>query len=256
MFEEFVSVMKDDAVLPMIGSLQQHLPSTCCCQLPDCSQLASLSSPVTKQSQLSKFFIKSDEIRQEFMSNSNRMLDWVFRNSKMLNEEIGNMAVLGEAISFIESSGDVSHFIKSSLKVYILKWISFSFTDNRTIDEIHSKVPYYSNKFIKFFIDSLLNSPFIEDKHFVGKALSFRQYLHFGNILQAAFNFTSKNHKIREKKVNCKCCICTSNFSSEDIEFIFVKNIVKNIKSQGRKENIIKLSNFLKSIDKGRVKKI
>ena len=137
MFEEFVSIMKDDAVLPMIGSLQQHLPSTCCCQSPDCSQLASLSSPITKQSQLNKFFIKSDEIRQEFLMNSSRLLDWVFRNSKMLNQDDNSIEVIKKALGFIETSGEIGNLIKRSLKIYILKWISFSFTEKRRINEIH-----------------------------------------------------------------------------------------------------------------------
>ena len=47
-FLEFVRIVKDDAVLPMIGNLYQFLPSTCSCQSPECNELSSLSAPYTK----------------------------------------------------------------------------------------------------------------------------------------------------------------------------------------------------------------
>ena len=95
-----------------------------------------------------------------------------------------------------------------------------------------------------------MNSPFKEDENFADKSIPLRQYLRFGNILQAAFNYTTKNHKIRTKKYDCKCCICRSSFSPEDVEFIFVKNFVLNIRDQDKRENIKKIRNFLNSINK------
>ena len=249
LFEEFLSVLKDDAVLPMIGNLHQYLPSICACKSPDCSKLATLSAPFTQKFQLNKYFIKSDDIRQAFLMNSSKVLDWVFRHSKMLNQEVDSIAVLTEAVNLIETSEEKRH-LKSSLKIYILKWISLSFTDHEKFNEIKLATQLYSNKFIKVFTDTLLNSPLIEDSSFSGKSISLRQYLHFGNILQAAFSYITKNHKIRQNKVNCNCCICTSNISPEDVEFIFVKNFVMNTKRQDCKKSIKKLKNFLSSLNK------
>ena len=221
MFDMFLNIMKDEAALPMIDNLHQYLPSTCCCKSEDCSKLATLSAPVTKQFQLNKFFIKSDNIREEFLKNSSRLLDWVFRKSKFLNQNAESLAVLGEAVTFLETSDEFNQLVKSSLKIYISKWISFSFPDKKRINQINSDATNCSNKFLKFFIQTLLNSPFNEDQNLSDRSIPLRQFLHFGNILQAAFSFITKNHKIRVKKVNCNCCICTSGFSQEDVEFIF-----------------------------------
>ena len=242
--------MKDDATLPMIGNLHQYLPSTCSCKSPDCTKLSTLSAPYTKQLQLNKYFMRSDEIRHEFLMNSIKVLDWVFRNSKTLNQDPDSIAILDEAVNIIESSDEIRHLIERSLKIYILKWISFSFADDQRIIEFNLEVTSCNNKFIKFMMDTLLNSPFIEDQNFIGKSISLRQYLHFGNILQAAFNYITKNHKIREAKTNCQCCICSSNFSPEDVEFIFAKNFVKNMRKNERRGNVNKICNFLNNINK------
>ena len=98
-----------------------------------------------------------------------------------------------------------------------------------------------SNKFLKFVIQTLFNCPFLEDENFEERTVPLRQYLQFGNIIQASFNFITKNHKARVKKVNCLCCVCLSSFSPEDIEFVFLKNFVQQIKKQKIKKNIVKI---------------
>ena len=248
-FLEFVRIVKDDAVLPMIGNLYQFLPSTCSCQSPECSKLSALSAPYTKHFLLNKFFIRSDEIKQEFVRNAVKILDWIFRRSKTVNQEPGNMAILEDAIKQIESI-KTKQLLKHSLKTYILKWISFSFLEEEQKTDHISVHDDDTNKFIKFFIGTLSNCPFLEDENFEGKTVPLRQYLHFGNIIQAAFNFITKNHKAREKKVNCMCCVCLSSFSPEDIEFVFLKNFVTQVKKQKIKKNIVKIRNFLDCINK------
>ena len=47
-FNEFVSSVKDETILPMIGNLYQFLPSTCSCKSPECSHLSNLPSPYTR----------------------------------------------------------------------------------------------------------------------------------------------------------------------------------------------------------------
>ena len=114
---------------------------------------------------------------------------------------------------------------KNSLKIYILKWISFSFLEEEQKTDHISVHDDDTNKFIKFFIGTLSNCPFLEDENFEGKTVPLRQYLHFGNIIQASFNFITKNHKAREKKVNCMCCVCLSSFSPEDIYIRYMSEL-------------------------------
>ena len=248
-FLEFLTIVKDDAVLPMIGNLVQFLPSTCPCQSPECTKLSHLSAPYTKQFQLNKFFIRSDEIKQEFIRNAVKILDWIFRRSKSLSQEPENMAVLEDAIEQIKSMR-TKQLLRDSLRTYILKWISFTLSDEKQRNDLSSVPGQNSNKFFKFFIGTLFNCPFLEDESIQERTVPLRQYLQFGNIIQASFNFITKNHKAREKKVNCLCCVCLSSFSPEDIEFVFLKNFVTQIKKQKRKENVVKIRNFLNCINK------
>ena len=226
---EFVTIVKDNTVLPMIGNLYQFLPSTCPCQSPYCTKLSHLSAPYTKQFQLKKFFTRSDEIKQEFIRNASKILDWIFRRSKCLNEEPENMVVLEDAIEQIKTI-QTKQLLKHSIKTYILKWISFRFSDEKQRKDLFSVQDQNINKFLKFAIQTLFNCSFLEDENFEEKTVPLRQYLHFGNIIQASFNFITKNHKAREKKVNCMCCVCFSSFSPEDIEFVFLKNFVTHTK--------------------------
>ena len=166
-----------------------------------------------------------------------------------LSQEPENMSGLEDAIEQIKTK-ETKELLKDSLKAYILKWISFSFADEKQRNDLISVHEQNSNKFIKFFIGTLLNCPFLEDENFEEKTVPLRQYLHFGNIIQASFNFITKNHKAREKKVNCMCCVCLSSFSPEDIEFVFLKNFVTQVKKQKIEKNIVKIRNFLDCINK------
>ena len=47
LFEEFLSVLKDDAVLPMIGNLHQYLPSICTCKSPDSPKSSNLTNTLS-----------------------------------------------------------------------------------------------------------------------------------------------------------------------------------------------------------------
>ena len=246
---EFERILKDDAILPMIGNLWQFLPSICPCQSPDCTKLSHLSAPYTKQNQLNKYFIRSEEIKQEFIRNASRILDWIFRRSKCLNEEPENLAVLEDAVEQIKAK-KTKQLLKHSMKTYILKWISFSFSDENQRNDLASVHDHGCNKFFKFMIGTLINCPFLEDENFEEKTVPLRQYLQFGNIIQASFNFITKNHKARVKKVNCLCCVCLSSFSPEDIEFVFLKNFITQVKTQKIEKNIVKIRNFLDCINK------
>ena len=246
---EYVTIVNDSAVLPLIGNLYNFLPSTCSCKAPECTKLSNLSAPYTKQFQLNKFFIKSDEIKHEFIRNAVKILDWIFRRSKTLNQNPDSIAVLEDAVKQIKSM-KMKQLLKHSLQTYILKWISFSFFDEQKKQGPSPVHDQGSNKFIKFFLGILSNSPFLENDKFEEKTVPLRQYLHFGNIIIAAYNFITKNHKARVKKVNCMCCVCLSSFSPEDIEFVFLKNFVTQVKKQKIKTNIVKIRNFLHCINK------
>ena len=246
---EFQTIVKDDAVLSMIGNLYHFLPSTCSCKSPECTKLSNLSAPYTKQFQLNKFFIRSEEIKQEFIRNAVKILDWIFRRSKTLSQEPENMAVLEEAIEQTKSE-NTKKLLQHSVKNYILKWISFNFSYEKQSSPVPSVHDQNSNMFLKFFIRTLFNCPFQEYEKFEEKTVPLRQYLQFGNIIQASYNFITKNHIAREKKVNCMCCVCLSSFSPEDIEFVFLKNFVTQVKKQKIKKNIVKIKNFLLCINK------
>ena len=236
LYEVFISTTKEESILPMIGNLHEFLPSTCACISPDCNKLSALPSPYTKQLQLNKFFIRSDEIKHEFLKNANNVLDWIFRKSKILNQVEENMTVLKDALLLLDSK-EIRKVLKDLLKIYITKWISFSFNNETNWINIKSRLNFCNNTFIKLFVQTISNSPLIEDEEFQGKKIPIRQYLHFGNIIQASFDFIVKNHKAREKKSNCKCCICSSSFSPEDIEFVFIKNFVRNARNQTKETN-------------------
>ena len=166
-----------------------------------------------------------------------------------MNQKPNNIVLLKEALKIINSK-EIIRTIKKALKSYILKWISFNFMTNKQRSDMKPLFTDNGNTFIMFFIGTLHNSPFIEDAEFTGKTIPVRQYLKFGNIIQASFNFITKNHKVREKKRNCACCICLSSFSPEDIEFVFVKNFVTKMRNNVKKENIKSIKNFLHSINK------
>ena len=157
------------------------------------------------------------------------------------------MAILEDAIEQMKSE-KTRKLLQHSLQKYILKWISFNFSDEKQRKDLNKNSN--GNKFLKFLMATLLNSPFLEDENFEDRTVPLRQYLNFGNIIQASYSFITKNHKVREKKMNCYCCICHSSFSPEDIEFVFLKNFVTQVKKQKIKKNIAKMKDFLNCINK------
>ena len=78
-----------------------------------------------------------------------------------------------------------------------------------------------------------------------GHSISLEKYLQYGSILQGAFNYISKNHRVRTKGTNCKCCVCSSGFSPEDIKVIFIKNVCSNKVVTTKKENHEKMRKFI-----------
>jgi len=245
MFDIFVSITKQESLLPMIGNLIHFLPSTCSCRSEKCSQLQELPSPITKSSQLNKYFAKSDELKSEFLRNAVRVLDWVFRKSKFLNQEPKSIEVLTDARNVLKKNSKIKEFVR----IYVFKWICFTFSDEKLIKELEINYEKHQNKFIKTFIAVLINSPFKESEKLEGHFLSVQKYLQYGSILQAAFNYITKNHKVRSKNVNCKCCTCRSNFSPEDIELTFLENVCTR-QNNLKEKNAKKMQNFINSIEK------
>ena len=95
-----------------------------------------------------------------------------------------------------------------------------------------------------------MNTPFKETDKLKGQSVKVSSYLKYGCILKAAFNYINKNHKVRAKNNNCMCCVCTSSFSPEDLELIFLENVCSNPKVFRRKENFHKIKNLLSCIDR------
>ena len=89
----------------------------------------------------------------------------------------------------------------------LLEWLFATKKSIREIEEIYEK---NDNKFIKTFIAVLVNSPFKETDVLEGRSIPLKKYLQYGSILQGAFNYISKNHRVRTKGTNCKCCVCSS----------------------------------------------
>ena len=56
MFDVFLFTINEDGILHMIGNLLHFLPSNRSCKSEGCNKLRQLSSPITKSSQLNKFF--------------------------------------------------------------------------------------------------------------------------------------------------------------------------------------------------------
>ena len=241
MFEVFVSTTNEDRLLHMIGNLFHFLPSTCSCKSESCNDLQQLSSPITKSSQLNKFFRRSNELKSEFIIHAVKSLDWIFRKSKCLNER--SIEVINDAKNiFIKSEKED---MKKILRSYILKWISFDFSEEKSIRETEKIYEKNNNKFIKTFIAVLVNSPFKETDLLEGRPIPLEKYLQYGSILQGAFNYISKNHRVRMKGTHCKCCICSGGFSSEDMKFIFMKNVCNNKVVTTKKENHEKIRKLI-----------
>ena len=246
MFDMFVTSTKDEATLLMIGNLLNFLPSTC--KSEDCDELLNLPSPVTRSSQLNKFFLKSDELKSEFLKNIVKTLDWIFRKSKFLNEEKNSIDVLIEAEKFLLDSIKT----KKVLSYYALKWINFNLSAEETIkEEIETFCRNDQNKFTQTFIATLVNSPLKETDKLDCHSIPLRKYLQYGSILQAAFKYITKNHRARKNNANCNCCICTNSISPEDLELLFLENMFSNMKRTETIEgNFQKVKNFIRSIDK------
>ena len=104
LYEAFESIIKEDVVLPMIGNILRFLPSTCSCKFEQCKKLQQMPSPITKSSQLNKFFVKSDELKSEFLKNAVKVLDWISRKSKLLNEVGKNIETLKKAQKILDHS--------------------------------------------------------------------------------------------------------------------------------------------------------
>ena len=118
------------------------------------------------------------------------------------------------------------------------------------IEELETLFGEKQNQFIQTFIAVLVNSPFKETRRIDCHCIPLRKYLQYGCILHAAFKYITRKHKVKKNKAYCKCCICVSSFSPEDLELIFLENICKNVKFMEKKENFHKVENLIRSIDK------
>ena len=243
-YDTFETMTQEDSVVALINNVVQCLPSTCSCKSEGCQQLQQLPSPITKSSQLHKCFVKSDELKSEFLKNAVKVLDWIFRKSKLLNEEPNSIATLKEAFDILGSTKPVA--IENCVRNYAQKWISFSFSSEQRIEEIEREYCHVENKFLRFFMAIINNSPFKETDKLEGRPIPLRNYLQYGSILKSAFDYIGKTHKVRTKKSNCKCCVCTSSFSPENLELIFLENISGICQ---RKENFRKVKNLLNSMN-------
>ena len=247
-YDAFEAITKEDAVLQMIGNILHFLPSTCSCKSEKCKELQQMPSPITKSSQLNKFFVKSDELKSEFLKNIVKVLDWIFRKSKLLNEGEKNIETLKEAQKILEhlKTGTITKCVRN----YALKWISFSFSEEKKFEELESEFATVQNEFLQYFLAVLVNTPFKETDKLRGQSVPVSNYLKYGCILKAAFNYIIKNHRVRARSKNCKCCVCTSTFSPEDLELIFLENVCSNPNILKRNENLHKIENLLSCIDR------
>ena len=64
-----------------------------------------------------------------------------------------------------------------------------------------------------------------------------------------AEQFYCANICSRWYKENCKCCVCTSGFSPEDVELIFLRNVYDNKEITQKKENHQKIQNLFRCIN-------
>ena len=247
MYESFEDITKEDAVLSMIGNILHFLPSTCSCKSEECKKLQQMPSPITKSSQLNKFFVKSDELKSEFLKNAVKVLDWIFRKSKLLNGRQESIETLKDAQKILDHSKTGA--IMRCLRNYVLKWISFSFSEEKKFEELESYFETVQNEFLQYFLAVLVNTPFKETDKLRGKSVPVSSYLKYGSILKATFNYISKNHRVRAGNNNCKCCVCTSSFSPEDLELVFLGNVCSNPNILEKTENLHKIKNLLSCID-------
>jgi len=246
-YDTFETMIQEDSVLTSIGNIVHYLPSTCSCKSEECQHLQQLPSPITKSSQLNKCFVKSDELKSEFLKNVVKGLDWIFRKSKLLNEEKDNIDTLKEALDVLESTKPAP--ILKCVRIYAKNWISFALSSAQTIEEIEREYDTFENKFLRCLMAVLVNTPFKETDKLEGRPIPIRSYLRYGSIIKSAFNYIGKTHKVRTKKSNCKCCVCTSSFSPENLELIFLENVCSNQQICRRKENFQKVKNLLNCIN-------